>query len=134
MSTQHQIPPHLEAAKLEIEMIFKKYDIAGMAVLHGQNPDGTAYMANCIKLDPSYSVVEWNGKALYTKPLPSPLILEGETPKVQGHAPALVTINMLDNMRARIEQVWNLFGTAHMLVRAKFNVHPKSQGNGQQGG
>lgn len=131
MSKQTTIPPHLQAAFDQIHEILSANDIAGVVMLHAEQADGPGFMVSTIKLDPSYSGVYWTGKVLQVKELPETRRIPSTDEFEPKGKTVAKTLNMLGNFRLRLNEVYQLFGAADMLVRSKNNIIPKNQSNGQ---
>lgn len=104
--------PILKQAAADIQEIFKKYDIAGLAVLHT-----TAQVEYTIRLDPSYSIVRLNNKNLeITPPLVDPNEPERAGKKVRE------TLNMLINLRLHTTKLVQSLGMSEIYFRQEMKI------------
>jgi hypothetical protein len=128
-----QPPAHLVDAMNKCREILEQNDIAGVILLHAEQAEGPGTMLMTYKIDTTYSCVEFNGKTLYVKQMPDTRRVPGTDPVQfeQRQVTVIKTVNMLANVRLRLEEMFKFFMSAEFLVRSKFNIAPKSASNGQ---
>lgn len=113
----------LQTVSAQIKQLLVDNDIAGVVVLH---EDG--YIENLVHLSTSYSCCYMEGN-LFKANQP---IEDSENP---GAAKRKIgtTVNMLANVRFKVQQLLMAMTQAEMAVRKKFNIKPpqKPGGNGK---
>lgn len=134
MNKNPTIPAHLQTAFEQCRKILEENDVTGVILMHAEQPEGPGVMLQTFKLSASYSVVDWApGKVLQTLTLPESRIVPNTDPVLiePKEKTIIKTVNMLANMCMRLAETHKLFKAAELLVRTKFGVVPKDQGNGQ---
>lgn len=105
----------------EIQEILKKYDIAGVVLLH--TPGFIQYE---LRLDPAYSCVEFATNRFKIHPPAPDLSDEKKDKKMISE-----TVNMLANMRHKLGQLTMAMQQAEFAVRQEFQIKPPpTPGNG----
>lgn len=132
---QEEQPIHSDVllkAKAEIEAVLVKYNIAGVAVLHQQG-EPRGYLENIVHLNPSYSLVYMDGPKLKSEkpPLASPT---GQSEaEIEFRANVAATINMLFNLKMRLNQLTGAMNGAEVMARQNFNVPMPKPPGGKNG-
>lgn len=101
-------------AKMEIEEILKKYDIAAAVMLHAPG-----FTEMILKIETGYSCGYMENNKFKIRP---PLVDPNDDTKHK--AIIAETVNMLANMRIRLGQFTIAFTQAEMMVRSEFNIAP----------
>lgn len=113
-----ELHPKLEMAAKEIIDILKKYDIAGVAIIHSP---GFRKLIN--RLDPSYSIIAVDD---FQKVRVKPLIAEPGKER-EADQKIVDTVNMVSNFYAMTAQVNSVFGLMLEHLKIKFGI--KSPGH-----
>lgn len=130
MNNTDNLPPKLVMAAAEINDVLKRYDVAATVILHANAPEGPGFMQTTVKLDPSYSCVEWDGKKLHVKEVPGPLVITTIPAQYEDKGKEMVTgtLNMLYNLRMRTGEHYKLLQAAELMLRTKFKLVPPTNG------
>lgn len=124
MKKQEQVPAQLQVALDEIRSVMEKHDMAGMAVVHCPSTQGgPGFCGHVEVLGPTYSCVELEGQQVRLRPLPPPSIV-GDDPDLPRKQVIRNTLNMLHNIRTRMQALIMVFAQTETNVRAKFETKP----------